>query len=354
MIQLDSNELLILDKKSGDRSRQQTAVDYNTDLGQNNLNNLRNEMIPATQTAYNNFQNASGRTFSDYENIMDQYKGALSAPGIAPSNVEASLVNYSRSPELAHALSGYGEFADTGGFSPEAIRDLRARGVSPIRAAYGNALNDVERRVNLAGGYSPNAGALRAKMARESGQMMADANQNVNAQLAYMQQQGRLAGLGGLGDLSVKDIGFGQNAQLANQAAKLQAAGLNSSNINAANANRSNLLGGMSSLYSASPGLLGTTGSQLAQQQQNRLGVENQQQNLGQMKIGGQQTVANLPTGFQAGLANAGRMAGIASNIASIPWGGGGSGLLNSSRIGGSGIYTTPKDISSYGHNIYY
>jgi hypothetical protein len=354
MIQFDSNEHLILDKKSGDRSRQQNVVDTQTNLAQNNLNNLRNEMIPASQTAYNNYQNASGRTFSDYEDIMGQYKNAMGNMGVGPTNIEADLVNYTRSPELAHALSGYGEFADTGGFSPEAIRDLRARGISPIRAAYGNALNDMERRVNLAGGYSPNVGVLRAKMAREQGQQMADAAQNVNAQLQYMIQQGRLAGLGGLGDLSVKDIGFGQQAQLANQAAKLQAAGLNSSNINAANANRNALLSGMSSLYSATPGLLSTTGSQLAQQQGNRMGVEGMQQNLGQMKIGGQQGVAQMPTGFQSFLNNAGRISSIASNIASIPFGGG-TGLLSSSRVPGmGGTYNQFPGGGMSSHNVYY
>jgi hypothetical protein len=281
---------------------------------------------------------------------MGQYKDTLGKiDAIGPTaQVSADMVNYTRSPELQEALSGYGDFSRTGGFTPEGIRDIRARGVSPIRAAYGNALNEVNRRVNLQGGYSPNAGALRTKMAREQGQLSADAMQNVNAGLAQMIQQGRLAGLSGLGDLSVKDIGFGQNAQLANQAAKLRAGEINASPYSPMN-QRLQALGGMSSLYSATPGLLGTTGNQMTDMFRTQQGIEGMQQNIGQMKLQGQQQVANMPTGFQSFLNNAGRIGGIASNLAGIPFGGvppisGARPVSGMSNIN-SGMYNLPRQV---------
>jgi len=323
---------------SNDRKRQQNTVDYETGLAQNNLNNLRDQLLPVTQLMANNYTRGSENAFSDYGDIMGEYKKTLgSIDAMGPQNAQAMIVNYARSPELQKTLSGYGEFADTGGFSSEAIRDLRARGVSPIRAAYGNAQNDMERRINLQGGYSPNAGALRAKMAREQGQLSADAMQNVNANLAQMVQSGRLSGLSGLSQASQADIGFGQNAQMANQSAGLRASEINASPFSQAN-QRLNALGGMASLYSATPGQASTFGNQVLNSQQNQLGVENQQQGISGMKIGGQQTVANMPTGFQAGLANAQKIGGIASNIAGI-WnpGSGSTSMLPSARVPGAG-----------------
>jgi hypothetical protein len=246
-------------------------------------------------------------------------------------------VNYTRPEELDHALRGYGEFADTGGFSEGDIRDIRARGVSPIRAAYGNALNEMERRKNLQGGYSPNASVLRAKMAREQGQLSADAVQNVNAGIAQMRQQGRLAGLGGLSSTSQADIGFGQQAQLANQSARLRAAELNASPYSLPN-QKLQALAGMSGMYSATPGQADLFGNQVLNAQRNQLNLEGQQAQLGQMKNQGQYQISQMPTGFQAGLSNAAQIGGIAANLAGIwnPAGASASSLIPSSRVPGA------------------
>ncbi len=313
------------DKKSGDRKRQQEQVNK-LDIPQQNLESLRTEMIvPTTQNMYNNYTTGVANANKDYGDIMSNYKDTYnSINAMSPSNVQADIVNYSRSPELAHALQGYGEFADTGGLNQQAQQDLRARGVSPIRSAYGNALNEVNRRTNLQGGYSPNAGALRAKMARESGEMMSTQMQNINAGIADMVQKGRLAGLSGLSDLSVKDIGFGQQAQLANQSAKLSAASLNQSPYSPTN-QKLQALGGMASLYSATPGQASTFGNQVLGSTQNWLGAQGLEQDLEKSKIQGQQTVAALPTGFQSFLKNADTISRIGANVASIPWGGSGT-----------------------------
>jgi hypothetical protein len=95
-------------------------------------------------------------------------------------------------------MSGYRQFAQTGGFSPEDLANIRARSMSPVRAVYANALQNVNRQRALQGGYSPNYGALTARLAREQSMSQADAAINREANLAEMVQRGRLAGLGGM------------------------------------------------------------------------------------------------------------------------------------------------------------
>jgi len=96
------------------------------------------------------------------------------------------------------SYGGYEEFSKTGGYSGQDIADMRARGIAPIRAAYANAARNVGQQRSLQGGYSPNAIAAQVKMAREQGQGMADASQNVDAGIAQARNAGRLAGLGGM------------------------------------------------------------------------------------------------------------------------------------------------------------
>ena len=94
-------------------------------------------------------------------------------------------------------MSGYQDFAKTGGFSPEGISAIRARSVSPFRAIYANAQRGIDRQRALQGGYSPNYTAAMTRMARESSQGLSDANTNVEAEIADMINKNRLAGLQG-------------------------------------------------------------------------------------------------------------------------------------------------------------
>jgi hypothetical protein len=284
-------------------------------------------IIPTTQEMYNRYMSSSGQAQQDYGDIMGRYKNYLDDPKsqLAADKVKADTVNYKRSKELGAALSGYGEFAKTGGFSPTAIRDLRARGVSPIRSAYGNTVRELDRSRALGGaGGSANYIAARSRAQRELPQQLSDAMQNVNAGLSQMVQQGRLAGLGGLSSTAQADIGFGQKAALANQDARLRAAMSNqSANLQAGYLNQGNRLGalsGMSSLYSATPGQASMFGNQLLNSTGNWLNAQQLQQQLGQWKTGGQFTHSQQPTGFQAFLGNMGKIGDIGADIASIPW----------------------------------
>jgi hypothetical protein len=121
------------------------------------------------------------------------------------------------------ASSSFGDIAKTGGYSEDDKTSFRARAMSPIRSAYSNAMMNINRQKALQGGYSPNYGALQAKMAREQGQSMSDAQQGINLNLGQailgnkMQGAQGLAGLpmapeGGFGHMLSGIAKFGANA----------------------------------------------------------------------------------------------------------------------------------------------
>lgn len=109
--------------------------------------------------------------------------------------------------QLSGLAGKYGQFADTGGYSPEDIANIRARAISPIRSVYSRSLAELDRHKALQGGYMPNYAAARAKMAREQSYATSDATTNAEAAIAEMRNKGKLAGLAGMGDT----IGQGAN-----------------------------------------------------------------------------------------------------------------------------------------------
>lgn len=112
--------------------------------------------------------------------------------------------------EHGNIMGRYGEFADTGGYSEADKAAIRQHAVSPIRAAYSNANREVERNKALQGGYAPGQGVLRARMAREQGQLASDATGNAEANIAQMVHAGKLAGMGGMAGM------YGSTSGLAN------------------------------------------------------------------------------------------------------------------------------------------
>ena len=150
------------------------------------------QQTPIFNTAMGGYNQAVQQGQQDYSGIMGQYQNMM-GPG------------------------GYGEFAKTGGFSDADKANIRARGISPIRAAYSNAEREVGRQRSLQGGYSPNATATLAKMAREQGQAGADASTNVEAELASRVNQGRLAGMAGqMGAIQGQSGLYGTTPGMAN------------------------------------------------------------------------------------------------------------------------------------------
>lgn len=113
--------------------------------------------------------------------------------------------------------SGYGDFAKTGGFSGADLANIRARAVSPVRAVYANAMQNVSRQRALQGGYSPGYQALQSRMAREQSSSAADAATNAEAGISEQVQAGKLAGLQGLSGLIGSGGGGGGGGEQAQQ-----------------------------------------------------------------------------------------------------------------------------------------
>lgn len=251
----------------GDTRNARAQIQTSRQTYEPQLQQYTNSLYPQQQQNWNNFNAAAAQGQQDYGNLMTGYGGMFTNPGIS----------YNRSPEMQSAMGGYEDFARTGGFSPQDLQDIRARGVSPIRAAYSNAIDEVNRQRNLSGGYSPNYDAAMAKMARDQAYSMADANQNVNATIAQMVQQGKLAGNQGLGGLAAEDSQLGLGAQEAAAQARLGA------------------LSGGGSLYSATPGMARMFGDQVSQSNTDLARSLGLSTGYDQSLLGDQNQLANSP-----------------------------------------------------------
>jgi hypothetical protein len=175
----------------------------------------------------------------------------------APSLVSASTTNsfspitaaeqtYTRAPEVSGAMKNLEELSRTGGYSDSDISNLRARGISPIRSVYSNAMKDITRQRALQGGYSPNYTASIAKLTRDLSEGISGATQNVNAGIAQNVASNRLsaapqyASAAGQENALLNSI-LGSNAAARNRASEFNTSGLaqqgqfNTSNINRAN-----------------------------------------------------------------------------------------------------------------------
>ena len=249
----------------------------------------RGQMDPYMDALGQGFGNAMGAGQQDYDSIMGGFANIpnVSARYSSYSDPFASYGDFQNMSKTGgydipnnDAYQGYKGFADTGGYSAADIADLRARGVAPIRAAYENAGREVSRQRSLQGGYSPNATAVLAKMAREQGQSGADALQNVNAGIIQGRNAGKLSGLSGMAGIDTNRIanqisGMSgmSNIEKARLAAEMQTnefnatSGMQADQWNAGN--RINALQGASSLYGTTPGMANMFANQLGNAIQN-------------------------------------------------------------------------------------
>jgi hypothetical protein len=92
----------------------------------------------------------------------------------------------------------FGDFAKTGGYTPNDLSNIRGRANSPLAAVYANANREVDRSRALQGGYSPGFGVLKARMARDMSQGLSDSSRNTEGMIAQMVNQGKQFGTSGL------------------------------------------------------------------------------------------------------------------------------------------------------------
>ena len=254
----------------GDAKRVQNQLDYQGGLAQNYLNNTRDDIKPQNQALQNRYNQSADQSTQNYNQMFSGYNDLL------------SQIQRAFQPQRA----GYQEFANTGGYSPQDIQDLRARAISPTRAVYANAQSNIDRQRALQGGYSPNYTAASAKLSRDLSSSISDANVNANASIADSIRQGKLAGLGGLNATDVSQLGALLNAR-----------------------------SGQTSLYGTTPGATSMYGQQLGQSNSQMIGLQQLQQALAQMIINGQLGRSQVPGNYQQALGNIGSTLGLGGQI---------------------------------------
>lgn len=259
------------------------------DLG--NTMNAYRSAIPTQAGNYDEimqgYRNILGQGNGESDALMQQYKSLLQGMG------EYKDVNYQESGEQKEAFKQLRNLVETGGLSEAERGDLRARGVSPIRAVYANMEREMGRNRSLSGGYSPSFNAAAARMAREGSESIAGAVTNVNAKIAEMVQQGKLTAAPQFANLAnSKTQGMNQvslaNARnkidfSANKGNLLQGMG---SLLNNKNNPQLQALQGMTSLYGTTPALVNTFGSQVANQSNQNQNAVAQKQNYKSNVIG--------------------------------------------------------------------
>jgi hypothetical protein len=279
--------------KSSEVVQQQAQQRYQTTLQPSTSEQqFSSQVTPAFQNAFNN---ALATNTADYGNIMGAY-GKFRSGLPKPTKFSYQTVKANRPAELGESygylretMPGYREFAETGGYSPTDIQELRARGISPIRSAYSNTMMELNRARALGGaGGAPNYIAALSRAQREMPEQMANAMTGVNAQLAQDIRQGRLAGLGGMagvggtmGGLSSAEAGRMLQAAMANQSANLQAQGMSEQSRQANLANQLASIGGQASLYGTTPGMASTFGNQALDAWRTQAGMEQARNQFG-------------------------------------------------------------------------
>lgn len=257
--------------------------------------------IEETFTPERTYPAAIEQTARDYDELMGRYRFALEGGRPDTSGMiqrYEQLLNQAPqaytpfTPERqafapTTGIQDIEELARTGGLSQEGISELRARGVSPIRAVYANAMRQLDRQRALQGGYSPNMPAAQARMARELSEQIGGATTNVNAEIARMVQQGRLQAAPTLAGIREREAGRESEIGRANIAAQTRAEEFNRAMLaqmrdedfarqrfalqgitglqQAETGMEAELLGGMRGLYGTTPALAETFGRQALQ-----------------------------------------------------------------------------------------
>jgi len=232
------------------------------------------------KSQYDLYNTAVEQQAGDYDSIMKAYKDFVGQQTSNPTQGQYTPTTspYVKTADVTKSLGDLSSLTDTGGYTPEGIQDLRARGMSPIRSIYAGANRDIDRQRGLQGGYSPNYGALKTKMARDMSESIGNQMSNVNAGIAQNVASNKLNAAPNYANAAATQ-GAAQNAsglanaQIANTAGQFNAGAKNQTN--------SNILGGIqgqANLYGTTPALASTFGNQALQGAQLQSGINQQGQ----------------------------------------------------------------------------
>lgn len=354
----------------GDATKYQNAIDTQGGLAQQNLQATRARQLALQQQMQNSYNTSLGKSGADYDEMMNNYRNFMAQnQAINPADrfsqeragygaFASGANNIALDPTMAanvgEAIGHYKDFANTGGFSTADIQNLRARGIAPTRAIYGQAQNNLDRARALSGGTMTNYGAASAKMARELSHAIGDANVDVNASIAEKVQQGKLAGTAGLAGTSLAQQGAQLQVDQINNQMKLAGLGGLTDTDKAILAGELakgsqglEAMAGQRSLYGTRPGLTDMFGNQVlaaggqdleGQQLENqlRLGLINAQ--------GGR---SNIPGNYQQGLGNVGSTLGMLGQVGGVL---GGLGKFGGAAKGGGSWWKSLLGLAGSGH----
>jgi len=215
--------------------------------------------------------------YGGYKNLMDPNFGGAGGSGggggyTAPQmSLHKTLQglktdDYGKLKQGAHdALSGYNEFAKTGGYSDSDQANIRARSNSTIPSFMEGLRNNMSQKANAAGS---NVGSIfssaSGRLARQGAQAAGEQASNTEMDLSDRIRSGRQWGIGGQADIGkvglsgMQDIGnTEQSIQNENDQAAASAANANASAASGARDDQYRRymsgLGGMQEMYGSSP-----------------------------------------------------------------------------------------------------
>lgn len=291
---------------------------------------LENEMAPISQNMNDMYNKATYRNMEDYGDTMSGYDNFLSQSG-GPTNFSYKNVSAKTPDELKEsygylrdAAPGYRDFASNGGYSGQDVQELRARGIAPIRSAYGNTMMEMDRARAIGGaGGAPNYIAAASKAQRELPGQMADAMTNVNAGLAEQIREGKKFGLSGLtntgatmGGLSSADAERILKADLSNQQADMQTQAMTESSRRAGRAETLQGLAGKTSLYGTTPAMSAMFGNQALNAYGQRASAEGNRNQFGLGLLGAQMSAYGPTAQQQPGVPWWKQAVGMAGTVA--------------------------------------
>lgn len=137
----------------------------------------------------------------DLPNVSSNYRDIAATGGYDPNqaaNVTRSYedIGTTGGYDISPVIQGYAEFAKTGGISPEQISGIKNEASQAARSTYQTAQSEAQRQKSVTGGFGYNAG-IEDSLARKGSEAAARAASTAGATLAPLEQQGKLAGLGG-------------------------------------------------------------------------------------------------------------------------------------------------------------
>lgn len=245
------------------------------------LGNLNSSGVkpPAPPSVFSAYSGSIPQTASDYDSIMQGYRGLSSGAGpaatapITPGSYNPVQNTFGTTKDVTGSISNLRDLASTGGYSPSDIAAIRERGISPIRSIYASAQRNLDRSRALQGGYSPGYAAAQVRMARDLSNKISDQTTNVNAQVAQMVAEGKqraapeLASAaageeGRLGQVAAENVAATNRGQEFNIGTGLSAEEFNRQLASGDWANRLRAIQGMQSLYGTTPALAATFGQQ--------------------------------------------------------------------------------------------